>query len=159
MLSVWNISPLSGGIIQNNEWYWGNIYIKKNQNKTEMLHVTNSWPTFCTHWTGNFFWQWAEHQINHWCLINTTYHLFFVKTNILWFWSNSLCIILTILMCFCRDRIIYENRVSFPFHLRSCCRPIYGLLLAFPLPPSGIDVIRCDLNIVHTDFCVQWCGM
>lgn len=50
---------------------------------------------------------------------------------------------------------VYENRVSFLFYLRSCCRPIYGLLLAFPLPPSGADVLRQGLNIVRTDVCVQ----
>lgn len=40
------------------------------------------------------------------------------------------------------------------FHLTSCCRPKYGLLLPFPLPPGGADVIRRGLNIVCTDVCV-----
>lgn len=70
------------------------------------------------------------------------------------FGGESLHILYIIFVAVVETARYMKNSISFLFHLTICCRPEYGLLLPFPLPPGGADVIRRGLNIVRTDVCV-----
>lgn len=74
--------------------------------------------------------------------------------------SKLLCALNTLSdVFFCWGNMLYENRVSFLFQYKSCCRPKHGLLSPYHLPSGGADVVRLGLNIVCTDVCVQHkCG-
>lgn len=134
------------------------------QTATHQNSVSAIWAA----WRGKFF-QLAEQQQALYCrshLINTTICL--LVKHVLRVWDKSQLnrqrqdgqsLNILTFMGFCRDSILYENRVSFLFHLRSCCRPKYGLLLPFSSPPGGTDVIRQGLNIVCTDVCMWRCTM
>lgn len=79
-------------------------------------------------------------------------------------WKASFCALyIYIYIQLCYVSVVFQTacykKTGFSFHLTSCCRPKYGLLLPFPLPPGGADVIRRGLNIVCTDVCVCKVGL